>query len=166
MKRTLMMTTAIVILSGSLALAAPITGEQKGQEYIEKGYDRVEVKVGPTQIKVEAIRDGIETEVIFDAATGKELKSETGAADEDDTRPGLFIETEDEDFLSADDDGTLDDDMSDEDDLSDEDTGTDDDSADDSADDDADSGDDDSDDSGDDDNDDNDDSGDDDSGDE
>lgn len=127
MKRTLMMTTAIVILSGSLAMAAPVTGDSLGADYIAKGYDRVEVKVGPTQIKVEAIRDGMQTEVIYDAATGTALKQETEAADSDDmNRPGLFVRTEGSDFL--DDDDTLDDDLTNDDD---DDTGTSDDDGDD-----------------------------------
>ena len=132
------------------------------QKLVADGYSRVEVKIGPTQAKVEAIKDGTKTEVIYDLATGNVLKTETQAVEAgDDTAPGVFVRNRSGDFVlvvgnqSGDGEDEADDGMDDGDDngLSSDDS--DDDEADDSGDDSSDnSGDDSDDDSGDDSNDD------------
>lgn len=143
-------TAAILLASASFAFAAIDTSALVA-DYQARGYTSIEVKNGPTQTKIEAIRGAEKVEVIYDRATGGILKSETGPAEAgDDVRPGVSIREREKDFLrgSGDDDAdgaAADDDDSDEASLGDDDA--DDDSGDDSGDDDSaddDSGDDDS----------------------
>ena len=76
----------------------------------ELGYNYIEIKNGPSQVKVEAIRGDEELEVIYDRATGKILKQETERADADDRGDsGIEIRSTDRDFLDDDDDGRDDD---------------------------------------------------------
>lgn len=65
-----------------------------------EGYDFIEIKRGPTQTKVEAIRGNRELEIVYDNETGQVLKRETGIADSSDVgRTGIEIDTEDRDFV-------------------------------------------------------------------
>lgn len=101
----------------------------------ELGYDVIEIKNGPTQIKVEAIRGSVKLETIFDCETGEILKREVGRAGADDMgRTGIEIDTRNDDFLGDDDEDDEDDRIAlrgggddDEDDDSDEDDESDDD---------------------------------------
>ena len=67
---------AALVLSGSMAMAA-VTTEQLVADLQAEGYTWIEVKRGPTQIKIEAVRGTSKTETIIDAETGAILKSET-----------------------------------------------------------------------------------------
>ncbi|MGL4311128.1 MAG: PepSY domain-containing protein [Paracoccaceae bacterium] len=153
MKRTLVLSTAL-ILTATMGLAK-INTDALVADYQAMGYTRIEVKTGPTQTKVEAIRGTEKLEVIYDSGTGSVLKSETETVDSgDDLRPGVEIDSQNRDFVrvkssSSDDEGS-DDDSDDEDDDNDDDSDDDHDSDDDNDDDD-DSDDDSGDDSGDDD---------------
>lgn len=104
MKRTLMMTTAMVLVSGTIAMAA-VTGQGLGEKYRAQGFDYVEVRVGPSQIKVEAYRNGQEVETIYDRATGNVLEREIYSFDGNPNATGLRIRNSDRDFLD-DNDGT------------------------------------------------------------
>lgn len=81
------------------------------------GYNFIEIKRGPTQTKIEAIRGNEELEIVYDNATGDVLKREVGRADADEIgRTGIEIDTEDRDFVGdrrrGDDDHDDDDDRS------------------------------------------------------
>lgn len=160
LKTKLMMFTAAMALSSTMAFAA-ITGNDVVASYQAEAYSYIQVKEGPTQIKVEAIKDGQKIEVIYDKASGAVLKSETSTANPNEaTRTGVFVRQVGRDF---DRDGNGDDDSLDD---NDDDNGNDDDNddSDDNGNDDGDDdhgGDDDNDDDGDDSDDDNDDGGDD-----
>ena len=67
---------AALVLSGSMAMAA-VTTEQLVADLQAEGYTWIEVKRGPTQIKIEAVRGTSKTETIIDAETGAILRSET-----------------------------------------------------------------------------------------
>lgn len=69
------------------------------------GYERIEVKTGRTQTKIEATRGAREFEVIFDTRSGELLKQEFELDDDrdDSYRPGVFYRTRDRDFLDHDD---------------------------------------------------------------
>ncbi|MES2666835.1 MAG: PepSY domain-containing protein [Pseudomonadota bacterium] len=91
---------AVLLLSGSAALA--LTSQELADQMTAAGYTRVEVKTGPTQIKVEAIRGTEKLETIYDAATGTVLSREVQLVDAgDDTRPGVQIRDRDEDFTGG-----------------------------------------------------------------
>jgi hypothetical protein len=146
MRRTLLLGTALFLAMASASQAA-ITAEDIVAQYQSAGYQRIEVEVGVTRAKVEAIKDGQKIEVTYDLETGAVLKSETetlpaGA----DVTPGVEVKTSDDDDLDDSNDD-LDDDEEDDhsghgggDDDSDDDHGgdSDDDSGDDSGDDDGD----------------------------
>jgi hypothetical protein len=100
------LSTALTLFAG--AAFAAIDGTQLAADYLAEGYDFVEVKVGPTQTKVEAIRGATKVEVIYDNATLAILKQEREAADSDDVgRTGSQVRTVSRDFEDddKDDDG-------------------------------------------------------------
>ena len=82
------------------ATAGQVTPESVVSDLKAQGYSVVEVTVGPTQIKAEAVRDGMKREVIIDRATGSILKSEetSGAVS---TVSGTEIKYRDRDFLNG-----------------------------------------------------------------
>jgi hypothetical protein len=135
--RTRLLTyTAAIALSAGAAFAA-IDANQLADSYLAEGYSYVEVKVGLTQTKVEAVKGTRKAEVIYDNATGAILKQEFEDADDDYIgRTGKEIEDEDKDFL--DDDETDDDENDDDDDENDDDENDDDENDDDESDDDED----------------------------
>jgi hypothetical protein len=101
MKRFLM-TTATVIFAATAAATAAVaatTPESIVDDFKAQGYVAIEVKVGPTQIKAEAVKDGVKVEVVYDKATGQVLKSETEAAGT--VSPGVEISYEDRDFVKG-----------------------------------------------------------------
>lgn len=100
MKTMLSTAAAALILTGTAALA--VTAEDLIAEYRAAGYDWIEVKRGPTQIKLEAVRGTEEVEIVVDAATGAVLKRETERADRDDMgRSGVRIRDTARDFSTG-----------------------------------------------------------------
>ena len=131
MKKFLMMTTAALALSASMA-SAQVTADEIVTDLQDADYTKIEVKVGPTQIKIEAIRGDEKYEAIIDRETGDVLKAETEAVEAgDDTTPGVEIENEAEDFDEEDDEDEVDDEDDDEDDDDDDEDDDDDDDDDD-----------------------------------
>ena len=109
MKRFLMMTAAMFVAT---AATAAITPESVVDTFKADGYGSIEVKVGVSQIKAEAIKDGVKVEVVYDKETGAILKQESEAAAGAATG-GVEIKFEDRDFVrgdKADDDGVDDND--------------------------------------------------------
>ncbi len=93
LRNRLLTYTAAIALSAGAAFAA-IDGNQLADAYLAKGFSFVEVKIGPTQTKVEAIKDGRKVEVVYDNATGKIIKQEDEADDGDDAgRTGKDVKT-------------------------------------------------------------------------
>ena len=92
------------------------------ERYQDMGFQFIEVKRGPTQLKVEAIMpDGRKVEVIYDRATGAILKQENERVGADEAgRAGVDVDVRREDFLDDDGEDDEDDDEDDEDDESDE----------------------------------------------
>jgi Mg-chelatase subunit ChlI len=153
--RALGLVAAMMVFSAQMATAA-ITSDSVIASYQAEGYTRIEVRIGPTQMKVEAIKGNVKVETIYDIATGTVLKTETEAVlAGENIAPGVSVRKRGQDFVdagnSSDDDSNddNDDDSSDDndDDSSDDsDDDNDDDSSDDSDDDSSDDSDDDSDD--------------------
>ena len=105
MFRTLLATTAALSLLAGAAWAQSV-GQSVTDQVVSglqaQGFTRIEVKEGPTQIKVEAIQGTTKVEYVYDIRTGDVLSTETERVDgDDDTRPGVEIEREDEDFVRA-----------------------------------------------------------------
>lgn len=94
--------TALLLLSASQVSAA-ITGQDIVAQYQASGYQSIEVKVGPTQAKVEAIKDGVKIEAVYDLASGAVLKSENESVDPGrPTSTKVELETTDKDFTGDD----------------------------------------------------------------
>ncbi len=149
LRTRLMMFTAATALSANMAYAA-IDAQSLADAYLAEGYTFVEIKSGPTQTKLEAVKGGRKLEVIYDNETGAVIKREFEDADDYEGRTGVEIDTSDRDFEdddNDDDDDEVDDD-DDEDDDEDDNDDDDDDDGDDDDDDDDDDGDDDDDDDG------------------
>ena len=98
MKRLMLLSTAL-IFAASMAMAA-ITADELVAAYQAQGYARIEVKTGPTQIKVEAVTGQTKVEVVYDAATGAILQQETSRASRDDRGTGVEVTSENHDFLA------------------------------------------------------------------
>ena len=107
---------AAFIFAGTAAFSA-ISPETQGvidtflkEEQAVRAFDRAEVRVGLSQIKIELTSNGQKVEVILNKADGTELKRETEAAGIfDDNTPGVFIRERNRDFLRVDDDSNDDD---------------------------------------------------------
>lgn len=122
MFRTLLMTsaTAAFIAAGVVASTGPalaLTTDEVISDLQAQGYDRIEVKVGPSQIKAEASNGTDKVEFVYDKETGELLKSEAYPGQGGDVDPGIEIDNEGDDFLDDNDD---DDDDSDDDDSDDD----------------------------------------------
>lgn len=102
MKRSLMMTTAVMMVSGTMALAQT-NPKVLGDKYILQGFDFVDVRVGPTQIRVEAFGNGQEVETIYDRATGNVLEVEVYSFEGRPNGSGVRVRDANEDFLDDDD---------------------------------------------------------------
>jgi hypothetical protein len=148
LKTKLMLFTAATALSANVAFAA-INPQALADAYVAEGYTYVEVKVGPTQTKLEAVKGDRKVEVIYDNASEAIIKQEFGDADDDYVgRTGVEIEDTASDFEDSSDDENDDenDDDGDDDESDDDEDDGDDDSSDDDEGDDNDGGDDESDD--------------------
>ncbi|WP_395541095.1 PepSY domain-containing protein [Neotabrizicola sp. sgz301269] len=101
--RAILLASAL-IFAGPMAMAA-VTTDQVVETYKAQGYSYIEVKQGPTQIKVEAVKGSEKVEVVIDMETGAVLKQETEQASaEDQGRSGVEIRTRKEDFVEPGDD--------------------------------------------------------------
>ncbi len=97
MKRILM-TTAALFFTGQMAMAA-IDPQALADGYVAEGYTYVEVKQGPTQTKLEAIKGTVKTEVVYDNATGDIISQESQTANAADaSQTGVEIKTTTRDF--------------------------------------------------------------------
>lgn len=115
MKRMFTMTAAGLLYATTALAQDPV--QSLIAQFQNYGYTHIEVKRGPSQIKIEGVLNGMEREIVVDAATGAILKDETERADRvsgDGSR--VEVENDDEDFVGDDDDDDRYDDSSDDDD--------------------------------------------------
>jgi hypothetical protein len=101
MKRLFLFATVAALVAG--AAKAEVTAQSVADGLLAEGYTRVELRVGPTQIKAEAINGTEKREVIVDRASGEILKSELETASaRDSAQTGVSIRETSRDFLRAD----------------------------------------------------------------
>lgn len=108
MKRLVLLATTAVFIASA---AAALTPQEIANSLWADGYTGIEITQGRSQIKVEAVRGSERLEVVYDAATGAELKREVGTASGDDVSDGVFLRQRNRDFVrlaSASDDGVED----------------------------------------------------------
>ena len=99
MKRVLALAFG-AMLTGQMVFA--ITPDDIIADLQANGYTRVEVRVGPSQIKVEAIRGTEKIEMVMDSTSGRVLKSESYiVAGDDNTRPGVSVRERNRDFVRS-----------------------------------------------------------------
>jgi hypothetical protein len=145
LKSRLMIFTAATALSTGMAFAA-INPQALADAYVAEGYSYVEVKVGPTQTKLEAVKGNRKAEVIYDNVSEDVISQEFENAGPGYVgRTGVEIETSARDFEDDQDDDEDDDGDDENDDDDNDDDENDDDGRDDDESDDDDEGDDDSD---------------------
>ncbi len=122
--RALGLVAAMITLSAQMAAAA-ITTDDVIATYQADGFTRIEVRVGLTQMKVEAIKGEIKVETIYDIETGDVLKTETEAVRAgENVAPGVSVRERNRDFVRvvrSDDDDDSDDDNDDDNDDDDDD---------------------------------------------
>ena len=98
MKKTILTLALGLMLSGQGAFA--LTADEVVTDLQAQGYTRTEVRVGPTQIKVEAIRGTEKLEVIYDKATGAVLKTEMDQVRlGENISPGVSVRDRNRDFV-------------------------------------------------------------------
>ena len=78
MKKLLLSTTAALVFAMTTANAQSTYVDQIVTALEDQNYESIEIKTGPTQIKLEAIRNGMKLEAVYDAGTGVILKQEVG----------------------------------------------------------------------------------------
>ena len=106
----LMMMAAGFGIWGGMALAAVDT-DALVADLQQQGYSWIEVKRGPTQIEVEAVRGTKKIETVYDIATGAVLDHETDRASRrEQSRTGVKVRDSLRDFEDRDDDDHWDDD--------------------------------------------------------
>lgn len=88
---------AMLLMTTSLASAAPFDADAIAKQYQADGFTRVEISVRQTQARVEAYDDRGELEVIYDIATGNELCRDRDDDDDDGDagKPGVVIRSDD-----------------------------------------------------------------------
>lgn len=92
---------AVSIALGTSAATA-LTPEEAAQAFLERGFGRVEVKSGPTQIKVEAVQGTTKSEVIYDRQSGVVLAEATGTAEAREAgRDGVTLRERSRDFIGT-----------------------------------------------------------------
>lgn len=112
MKRKTLM-AAVFALAAGATLAQDAT-QAAVDQFKADGYSRIEVETGPTQTKIEAIKGDTRVEVVIDNATGAVLKRESEAVEPgENVAPGVFVETDDDDFVDGPDDSDDSDDSDD-----------------------------------------------------
>ncbi|MFN3846653.1 MAG: hypothetical protein ACK4RZ_12670 [Paracoccaceae bacterium] len=100
MKMTIAALAFGVMFSGQMAMA--LTADDVVADLQAAGYTRVEVRVGPTQIKVEAIRGTEKLETVYDAATGAVIKTQVRTVEAGtQTAPGVTVRERKRDFVRA-----------------------------------------------------------------
>lgn len=111
MKRSIFTALTLAAALPAGAALAAFDRDARIAELQADGYDRIEVKDGPTQTKIEAMRGDEELEEIYDEASGDLLKMEFETGESDDMPVGVKIRQVDKDFLrGSDDDDDHDDD--------------------------------------------------------
>ncbi|MFM2367411.1 MAG: hypothetical protein RIR95_2019 [Pseudomonadota bacterium] len=109
------MTLKSILLASAFSLfagiaQAAVTADALAADFQAQGFTAIEVKQGLTQIKVEAIKNGMKTEVIYDMTTGAVLKTQVYAVQAGDhISDGIKIVTRDSDFLNDGEDSGSDD---------------------------------------------------------
>lgn len=99
MKKLLLLTAGMMLSAGMAA--ASITAEQLVAAYQAQGYTTIDVTTGVSQIKVEAVLNQTQVEVIYDMATGAILNQEQSVAGANDANQGVEIATANADFLAG-----------------------------------------------------------------
>lgn len=84
LKSKLMMFTAALALSTGIAQAA-ITADDILQSYKDGGFSAIEVRETATTVKVEAVKDGVKLELVYDKASGDVIKRQQRAIGADGT---------------------------------------------------------------------------------
>lgn len=97
MKPTLLIAGVFAVV-GDFAQA--LTADDVIAHLSGQGYTRIEIKTGPSQMKVGAIRGTEKLEVVYDRASGDVLKTETEMVDDrDNTVPGVSVRERSRDFV-------------------------------------------------------------------
>ena len=91
MIRTVKPLIFIAGLAFSASMAQAITVADVVKTYQDQAYSGIEVKESPNQIKVEAFKDGVKIEVVYDKATGEVIKRESETVGAGETNSGLEV---------------------------------------------------------------------------
>jgi hypothetical protein len=101
MRQRLLPFAAAAMMAGTGAGADPFV-DAVVKNFQDMGYQFVEIERGRSQLKAEGVRGNQELEVIYDLATGRIIRQETGRADDSYVgRSGVEISSRDRDFTGS-----------------------------------------------------------------
>ena len=104
LKSKLFMAGSALLFSATMAFGA-ITADELAAQFQNDGYSYIQIKTGLTQIKVEAVKDGVRIENVYDIETGSVLKTSTENVGTMVTvDPGVEVRVLNRDFLKSGDD--------------------------------------------------------------
>jgi len=107
MKRRFALTVTTAMFLGTSAWADAFT-DQIVTNLQQLGYTYIEVKDGPTQVKVEAVQGGQKIELVFDRSTGAILKQQVGRSSfADRNKSGVEVDQTNRVFVDGSDDDSV-----------------------------------------------------------
>ena len=93
------LSTAVLVALLPVMAGAASPAEDRISALQAEGYDRIEVKTGPSQTKIEALRGAEKVELVIDSVTGAVLKQEIENAAGETMRAGVRYRSRDRDFV-------------------------------------------------------------------
>ena len=101
MRQRLLPFAAAAMMAGTGAGADPFV-DAVVKNFQDMGYQFIEIERGRSQLKAEGVRGNQELEVVYDLATGRIIRQETGRADASYVgRSGVEISSRDRDFTGG-----------------------------------------------------------------
>ena len=95
-----MTSAALALLIAAGTASAGTTPQNVIADFRAQGYERIDLRNGTSQIRVEAIRGTERVDVVIDKATGRVLAQEVGVIRvSDNRRPGVRVRDRDGDFV-------------------------------------------------------------------
>jgi hypothetical protein len=99
--KIILLATAAALCTGTAALA--LTTDDIIDRLSAEGFTRIDVRSGPTQYKVEAIRGTTKVETVFDKVSGAIIDQEVEAVGVfENTSPGVRVRERNRDFVERD----------------------------------------------------------------
>lgn len=95
--RTLLLTTTTIVTLATVPAFADAFTDKIVADLSSRGFTSIEIKNGPTQVKVEASRGNSDVEIVYDRATGQIISQDMDVADDgEDNKTGASVSHSDD----------------------------------------------------------------------